>query len=149
MCKIIRDVVNGLFYPDKTIDVMSPKDRIKDKDLGYLPSSKLLTVKLPAEPWITPVANTKSMDPVIDAVHTAILEPYPLNVDGYRKGDLIVGDIVGYAYYTSIILHRIIDIDETVGGERVYTCRGDNTAGKDPYAIIDEYIKWVMVGALY
>ena len=150
MCfKKIKDIIGGLVYPDKTVDVISPQNRIPRGNITFRAADGILEVSgFLNSLWVTPVANTKSMDPVIDSIHIALLEEYPQYKDGFGFGDLCVGDIIGYEVYPKIILHRIIAINEYEGG-RIYTCRGDNTAGQDPYAIGDVHVKWVLVGILY
>ena len=97
---------------------------------------------VPGEIWVTTVANTNSMLPVIDYGDLAILS------NGFNKKELTIGDIIVYQGNTSII-HRIVDIQETSGGARVYTAKGDNNAGKDLYQILDEHISWLLIGIIY
>lgn len=101
-----------------------------------------VTIKgIPKKVWLTTVANTNSMLPVIDYGDVAIL------TSGFNHSELKVGDIFVYHAHQSII-HRIVDIQDSDIG-RVYTARGDNNAHNDSYQILDEHITWLLVGIIY
>lgn len=128
----------------KTEDVPSPGGIINFSDVSYYEASEHLEVRNLRPPVaLAEVANTKSMDPLIDAGDTAILS------QDFRHDELIVGDVVVYEAGVKAIVHRIIKIDDAVDGRRLYTCQGDNCAWPDPYVLSDEHIKWYFVGVFY
>ena len=119
----------------------SPRGILNQEDVTK--SENEISIKnLPGVIWITTVANTNSMLPLIDYGDLAIL------TNGFDKSKLAIGDIIVYQAQMSII-HRIMDIQETNEGVRVYTAKGDNNASKDPYQILDEHINWLLIGILY
>ena len=121
------------------IEPPTPKGIVNREDITL--SGDGVTIEgIPSSIWLTTVADTNSMLPIIDNGDIAIL------TNGFKHEELSVGDIVVYQAYGSII-HRIISIDEAE--ERVYTCKGDNNAGKDPYQILDVHINWLLIGIIY
>ena len=122
----------------------SPNGIINISDIIYYETTESLEIRnLKSPVWITTVANTNSMLPIIDAGDIAILSK------DFKHENLIVGDVVVYEALEKSILHRIIQIAETAEGDRLYTCRGDNCDWPDPYVLSDEHIKWYFVGVLY
>ena len=119
----------------------TPKGIINQGDV--VQSGNEISIKnVPGQIWVTTVANTNSMLPLIDYGDLAVL------TDGFDKNQLAIGDVIVYQGHVSII-HRIIDIQETVSGERIYTAKGDNNAQKDLYQILDEHINWLLIGIIY
>ena len=134
--------------PKQTVDVPSPGGIVNADDIKYKEYAQMLEVlNLKPPVWVTTVANTKSMDPLIDAGDIAILS------QDFKHEELILGDVIVYEALDKTILHRIIAIAETSGIEepmhRVYTCQGDNTAYPDPYQLLDEHINWYFIGVFY
>jgi len=124
----------------KSKEPPTPRGIINQGDVAQ--SENEISIKnIPGEIWVTTVANTNSMLPLIDYGDLVIL------TDGFDKRQLVVGDII--VYQANSIIHRIIDIQETEKGERIYTAKGDNNALKDPYQILDEHITWVLIGIIY
>lgn len=118
---------------------LSPNDWVKRDQITYDKTEGVLKVKLPPNVEIFDVANTKSMDGLMD---------YKTNVigtDNFDKAELIAGDDIIYQVYTTLIVHRIINIREDASG-RIYQCRGINNLFTDSYYLRDENIKYVVIG---
>jgi len=131
--------VSKVFKP--TLDLPSPRDLIPKSDITY--SKEKVEIKhLKPNIWLTDVADTKSMDPTVDAGHTCIL------TDNFKHEDLAVGDVVVYSTGTKNIMHRIIKIEQDAQG-RKYTLKGDNNYRKDPYVVRNEHIRWLLIGIIY
>ena len=127
---------------NKTLEPPTPRGIINKDDVKVIESNTIFIRNVPEEIWLTTVANTNSMLPMIDYGDLAIL------TNGFKHEELAIGDIVVYQANQSII-HRITDIKETEDGQRIYTCKGDNNAGNDPYQILDEHITWLLIGIIY
>lgn len=127
----------------KDLEPNTPKGILDGGSITYNMSEDSVTIKgIPKQVWLTTVADTNSMLPLIDNGDIAIL------TNGFAHYHLGIGDIVVYEVGNTSIIHRIIDIQESNAG-RVYTCKGDNNAGNDPYQILDEHINWLLVGVIY
>lgn len=119
----------------------SPYDRINLKDIvvkdGFI-KIKLDNIR------IVRVADTNSMDPVIDD-SSEVIEIIPKS-----EIELKIGDIISYysKEFNTMIIHRIIDIGEDDEGWYAI-CKGDNNKVKDPEKIRFWQIRGVVVGILY
>jgi len=94
------------------------------------------------------IADTNSLDPLLDTGHTGILVKLPQTPAPYRYEDLKVGDLAVYQIATKLIIHRIIQTGTDADG-RWYIFRGDNTAHQDPYVLRDKHIKYLVIGVIY
>lgn len=121
---------------------ISPNDWVKRDQISYDENTKLLTVKLKPNVAIFGVADTNSMDGLLDYGHNVIL------TDNFDRAKLAVGDIVAYQVCTKLILHRIVEIKKD-GSGRIYRCRGDNCIDVDPYYLRDMHIIYLCLGILY
>ena len=121
---------------------ISPNDWVKREQIDYIEKSKLLTIKLEPNVRIFSIADTNSMDGLLDIGHNVIA------TDNFDKSKLAVGDIVIYQIYTTKIVHRIVEITEDKNG-RIYRCRGDNNVDTDPYYLRDENIIYLVLGVIY
>lgn len=124
------------------LERISPNDWVKRDQIEYLEESQLLTIKLPPHVRIFNIADTDSMDGLMDIGHNVIA------TDNFDKNKLAVGDMVVYQIYLTKIVHRIVEIREDSIG-RVYRCRGDNNIDTDPYYLRDLHIKWLVLGVIY
>lgn len=132
----------GLFK--KKEEMPTPAGIIDRKGIVHISTSEEVIIRgIPQIVRLTTVADTNSMLPLIDNGDVAIL------TNGFDYDSLAIGDVVVYRVETSYsIIHRIIDIQESEAG-RVYTCKGDANAGKDPYQILNEHINWLLIGVIY
>jgi len=125
-----------------TRELPSPHGYIPRSNVIYNDDTNLLIIKGISKPWITTVADTNSLDPVIDAGHTAIL------TGDFKPDDLQCGDIVVYQIGASKIIHRIVKVSADSGG-RYFMLKGDNNAHADPYRVRDGDITYLLVGIIY
>jgi len=113
---------------------------VKRDQIAY--DGEFLTITLEPEVKIFSIADTNSMDGLLDIGHNVIA------TDHFDKSKLAVGDIVIYQVYTTKIVHRIVEITEDKNG-RIYRCRGDNNVGMDRYFLRDLNIKYLVLGVIY
>jgi len=124
-------------------DIPSPRDIIPQGDISYDSELHTLTIKnIEPSIWLTSVADTNSMDGLLDYGHTCIL------TNAFKYEDLAVGDVVVYWNGSQNIIHQIIKIKEDALG-RVYTLKGINNASPDPYLIRDEHIQTLLLGIIF
>ena len=127
------------YYLERSgLERISPNDWVKRDQIDYIEKSKLLTIKLEPNVKIFSVADTNSMDGLLDIGHNVIA------TDNFDKAKLAVGDMVVYQIYLTKIVHRIVEITEDKNG-RIYRCRGDNCIDTDPYYLRDLHIKWLVL----
>lgn len=128
---------------EPTLEIPSPRDLILQSDMHYDNVQETLTINnLKPNIWLAEIADTNSMDPVLDYQHTCIL------TDNFKCEDLVVGDVVVYQINNQAIIHRIIKIDMD-DGKRRYTLKGDNNSIADGYIVRDEHLKWLLLGVIY
>lgn len=124
----------------------SPRDIIKPHQIYWDETEGRITIhSIKGYVWITSVADTNSMDGLLDYGHTVLL------IRKFDKSELAVGDIVVYQpteRYANKIIHRIVKIGEDEQG-RWYKTRGDNNATNDPYKLRDAHIKFLCIGIIY
>lgn len=121
-------------------DIIKPHQVLWNKDVG-----SIVIRGIKGFVWITGVANTNSMDGLLDYGHTVLL------IKEFDKSQLAVGDIVVYQptkRYANQIIHRIVKIGEDEQG-RWYKTRGDNCATTDPYKLRNNHILFLCIGILY
>ncbi|KKM27351.1 hypothetical protein LCGC14_1575640 [marine sediment metagenome] len=122
-------------------DVLPPPSGVVD----YVQAKKLLNNATVGGVYINAITvqDTNSMLPVFDAGDLILI------TKDFEHCELTVGDIIIYQGHGTTIIHRIIEINETPDGGRVYTCKGDANGGKDPYYILDEHIIWLFTGVIH
>jgi len=130
----------GLESPMQGPERLSPSDRIDSSQLSMTANG--LLVKGLTGIRIVNIADTNSMDPVIDAEAT-VVETIPKTSD-----ELHLGDIISYKSGDNLIIHRIIEISSDENGWFA-TVKGDNNSVPDPDKVRFEQIKGVVVGILY
>lgn len=136
--------------PHKRGDIPSPRDFIKQDRIDKIALMKAIGLDpriKPEDVWLTTVADTNSMDALIDVNHTAMLIRLPQPFEPYRKEDLIAGDVIVYEALERTIMHRIFSIandTEDDGWGRKYRTKGDHNLRIDPWTIRDGHIKWVL-----
>jgi len=128
-------IING-GYPFTTRDIPSPRATVKTGDV-YYDSGEVRIKGYKSEPLISTVEDTNSMDPLIDAGHICVFRT------DFKKADLGVGDVIVYQCQEGLIMHRIVKITPDALG-RIYTLRGDNNIGNDPYIVRDEHILYLL-----
>ena len=130
----------------KQTEKPSPRGVIKRDQIYWNEDEGRITIhSVRGYVWITGVADTNSMDGLLDYGHTVLL------IKEFDKSQLTVGDIVVYKptlKYSNTIIHRIVEIGEDKGG-RYYKTRGDNCAVKDPYKLRDNHIQFLCIGIIY
>lgn len=80
---------------------------------------------------------TNSMKPIYsrgDAVLVAYL-------DDEEKKELKKGDIIVFTYHDRRVLHRIVEIKESISGDRMYKTKGDNLDTEDAWVLKDQDIE--------
>lgn len=124
----------------------SPRDIVKPHQIFWNPDEQSVTIhSISGKVWITGVADTNSMDGLLDYGHTVIL------IQEFNRNELEVGDIVVFRPTTShshSTIHRIVEIGEDEKG-RWYRTRGDNCATKDPYKLRNCHLQWLCIGIIY
>jgi len=131
------------FYLEKSgLERISPNDWVNRDQIDYIEKSKLLTIKLEPNVKIFNIADTNSMDGLLDIGHNVI------GTDSFDKSKLAIGDVVVYQIYTTKVVHRIVEITEDKNG-RIYRCRGDNCIDNDPYYLRDLHITYLVIGVIY
>ena len=140
MLNFIMRWLRKFYLSQSGLERSSPNDWIKRDLIDY--NGKLLTIKLEPNVKIFNIADTNSMDGLLDIGHNVIA------TDNFDKAKLAVGDIVIYQVYLTKIVHRIVEIKEDKNG-RIYRCRGDNNVNTDKWYLRDLHIKWLVIGILY
>lgn len=128
-----------------TVDVPSPRDIIKRHQIYWNDNEGTITIHgIKGYVWITGVADTNSMDGLLDYGHTVLL------IKEFDKSQLAVGDIVVFQPLENAqqIIHRIVEIKEDAYG-RWYRTKGDNCYARDPYILRDGHIKFLCIGIIY
>ena len=140
-------IETGWDYPSVTIRLPKSRDIISRADIKREAQGEgryRLTISNLPDFWIADIADTLSEDPFFGAGHNLILVNLPQPYAPYRYQDLAVGDSAVYELDTRLISHQIVKIETDAKG-RLYTFRGRNTAGADPYEIRDEMVKYLIV----
>ncbi|MFH1275888.1 MAG: hypothetical protein ABIH82_02145 [Candidatus Woesearchaeota archaeon] len=119
----------------------SPFDHVKDKQVRVLKNKVEIDMKDVS--WWT-IADTNSMDPLIDEGSTA-LSVKPISQESIHNGDV--------AFYNSliakkVIVHRVIKIDNDEQGW-YSKFKGDNLIEEDPENVRYPQIEGVLIGVIY
>ena len=123
------------------VDIPSPRDIVPNENVSYNKQKQTVTIKGLASPvWLTTVADTNSMDAMIDYGHTCIL------TGDFMEDDLAPGDICVYNNAGKGIIHRINRIDYDEAG-RYFIFKGDNNEFTDPLKV--RHIQWLLLGVIY
>ena len=138
----IMDWLRKFYLKRSGLERISPNDWVKREDINYNVPGEFLAIRLKPNVKIFSIADTNSMDGLLDIGHNVIATNH------FDKSKLAVGDIVVYQVYTTKIVHRIVEIKEDANG-RIYRCRGDNNVATDPYYLRDLHIKWLVIGVIY
>ena len=143
MMKWLLDILRKFYLRESGKERISPNDWIKRDQIHYDLKTQTLTVTdLPPIVKIFSVADTNSMDGLLDIGHSVIA------TDEFSCQQLAPGDIIIYQVYTTKVVHRIVEITEDNNG-RIYRCRGDNCIDIDPYYLRDLNIKYLVIGIIY
>ena len=142
MIKWLTQWLRKFYLKQSGLERISPNDWVKRERIDYIAKSKLLTIKLEPNVKIFSIADTNSMDGLLDIGHNVSA------TDHFDKTKLAVGDIVIYQVYTTLIVHRIVEIIMD-GDVRRYRCRGDNNVNIDPYFLRDLHIRYLVLGVIY
>lgn len=130
------------FSPSTGEDKESPQDLVGESQI-HVYSDRVTITGFSNLQWAS-IADTNSMDPVIDA-DSNVIEVIPQSSD-----DISVGDIVSYKskYATGTIIHRVIE--KGVDEEGVYfVMKGDNNKNADPGHIRFDQIRRQVVAIIY
>jgi len=130
-------LANGV--PAQGPEMVSPADRVDSENIAIMANGVL--IRDLKDVRLVNVADTNSMDPVLDAEATAI------EIIVESADELHVGDIISYQLGSNTIIHRIISIGND--GEWYAITKGDNNAVSDPAKVRFEQIKGVVVGIVY
>lgn len=142
----VRDLLYWSIYRQFLVrEKPSPRNRVGDGD--YFVDAAGLHVNLKAHPkevWITPVADTNSMDPWFDETDRVVLK----RSDGT---DVEVGDVVIYAKNgdnSDLIIHQVVARDRDAEGP-FFVAKGLNNVLPDPFRVRPAWVRWVLVAVLY
>lgn len=139
-----------------TEDIPSPSDIVPqvniskvDNKIEVILDNLSIPFTKPPKVRLTTVADTNSMDPVVDYLHTCLLIA-GADSDEHKVliESLTVGNAIVYEINQRLILHRIVEIGEDERGRR-FKLKGDNNFRKDPYVVRDIHIKWLLAGVIY
>lgn len=142
MPNFIMRWLRKFYLKQSGLERISPNDWVKRDQIAYDGEAELLTIKLKPNVKIFSIADTDSMDGLLDIGHNVIA------TDEFDRAKLAVGDIVIYQVYLTKIVHRIVEITEDQDVRR-YRCRGDNNVNVDPYYLRDLHIKYLVLGVIY
>ena len=137
----IMRFLRGFYLKQSGLERNSPNDWVAYKQIVYDKKTKLLTIKLEPNVEVFGIADTGSMDGLLDYGHNVIL------TDNFDRDKLAVGDIIAYKHYTKLILHRIVGVHGDDAG-RWYKTRGDNNIDDDS-PVRDIQVKYLCLGFLY
>ena len=129
----------GADVPSQGPERLSPADRV-DSGSIVITSDGLLVRGL-RNIRLVNLADTNSMDPVLDSEATAV-EMVPVSTD-----ELHAGDIVSYKSGSNTIIHRIVEIGDD--GAWYAVTKGDNNPAADPDRVRFDQVKGVVVGIIY
>ena len=92
------------------------------------------------KPRVTGVANTNSMEPLIDDPFTSVLI-------AVEPSDVIVGDVCTYLGAFGQVIHSVVKILND--GRRYFTFKGLNNKGPDKMKVRDEHIRQALVAEIF
>lgn len=142
MLKLLMGLLRKFYLKQSGIERISPNDWVSYNQIHYNEKLKLLTIKLEPNVKVFGIADTGSMDGLLDYGHNVIA------TDHFDRAKLAIGDIVVYQVYTKLICHRIVEIREDKNG-KVYRCRGDNNVDMDEWYLRNANIKYLVIGIVY
>jgi signal peptidase I len=125
-------------YTLSSSNLMSPSDTIKEHQIKVYNDKVVIDIE--AE-WAK-IANTKSMDPILDE-GTYVLQIIPQN-----ENEINIGDIITYVLDDMRIIHRVIGINFDEEG-KYFILKGDNNKEPDPVKVRFNMIDRKLVGILY
>ena len=140
MIKFIMGLLRKFYLKQSGLERISPNDWVKRDQISY--NGEFLAIKLSPNVKIFSIADTNSMDGLLDIGHNVIA------TDNFDKSELAVGDIVIYQIYTTKIVHRIVEIKEDKNG-RIYRMRCDNNVDTDRWHLRDLHIKYLVIMVIY
>jgi len=131
-------------------ELPSPKVRVSEGDLIYLETTKTVEVRniLPKVTFFT-VADTHSMEPLIDKGFIQIGSSNPEYINNVEIGDIIVWQKYvqwGKAIQLKRIMHKIVEIGND--GEWFCKTKGINCLRRDPWKIRRKDIQLVWRGEI-
>ena len=129
----------------RTLERPSPRDIVKYNQISW--TADTLTIKDIPSITIASIADTNSMDGLMDVGHNALL------ISKFDKDKLAVGDIIVFRpteHDKGQIIHRITRI-WTNGNDGEWYCytKGDNNYSEDPYRVRKAHIRFLCVGIIY
>lgn len=139
-CSICRT----LSKKTKCVDVPSPPDIIPHKNVIYNEAGKFVEISgvLPRVCFPT-IADTNSMDGLMDFGHTVILSDNKYYLDNFLK----VGTVIVWQKWDMNVIHQIVE----VGRDDRWYCytKGINCPTRDPWKIRREDIEWIALGIIW
>jgi len=132
--KPINAAISKIYTPKLT-----PPDRIKEEQIHIYEDKIVIEVKNPK--WAR-FAATQSMVPFLDEGSNA------LQIQPEKPEDIQLGDIISYQYGDSVIIHRVIEINEDEQG-RYYIVKGDNNPEPDPVRVRFSQVRRILIGIIY
>ena len=155
MLDTIWHAISRLFV---TMDRPSPQDTVPRGNISVVDLYKVvinleqirIPFRHPPLVWVGSLADTKSMDPVMDSEHNTILlypngpDDHQILCDYLRPGDIAVWR----RDENTTVIHRVTRISRH-NGRRRFHFRGDNNGADDAYIIQDEHIVCICAGIIY
>jgi tetrahydromethanopterin S-methyltransferase subunit A len=126
-------------FTENSKDLMSPTNRIKENQIHVY--DKRIVLDVEAE-WAK-IANTKSMDPILDE------NSFVLQIIPKHENEIKLGDIVTYISPDGLrVIHRVIGIEFDDEG-KYFILKGDNNKEPDPFKVRFDMIDRILFGILY
>ena len=116
----------------------SPSDWVSEDQIKVSKDKIVINVKNAR--W-SKIANTNSMDPILDEGSNA------LQIVPKSYSELNVGDIITYEHDSDLIIHRIIYIGND--GDWYAIVKGDNNSQPDQTKVRFSDVKKVLIGIIY
>ena len=142
MLDVIMGLLRKFYLKHSGLERISPNDWVNRDQIDYVEESNLLTIDLAPNIKIFSIADTNSMDGLMDIGHNVIATDY------FDKAKLAVGDVVVFQAGGPLIVHRIVKIREDDSG-RIYRTRGDNNVDMDRFHLRNLNIKYLVLGIFY
>ena len=139
----IMGILRRYYLEQSGKERISPNDWVKIDQFQYSPLYSTLTITGLKEIEVRGVADTGSMDGLVDYGHNVIL------TKNFDRDKLAVGDIIAYYQINlNLTLHRIVEMGIDNNGKWYHT-RGDNCIENDGYRLRNEHVKYLCIGVVY
>lgn len=128
--------------PSSGAERASPYDWVSMRDIHVERNRFWINAPTGYELQWNVLANTNSMDPLMDETSNAI------QIIPKSTSDIHIGDIISYETEFGIIIHRVISVGQDKDGWYA-TTKGDNVRTADPIKVRFKDIKRVVIAVIY